>query len=178
MYLIIHLYCCICFGFLRFGGGPTCAPSSPFDRTPTPGLQDSDRDEAEDGRDGRARYASPRGKPAALAAPPAYSSCKKRQCRIYILRSIYIFFSTQTCTFQLLDTPWSQVSSLLPPGSCTQFLSRIGLINPTARRFFVECWIYTSTMVVNCAHRAVQAQAILDALFAPPARTSLSPSCY
>ena len=26
----------------------------------------------------------------------------------------------------LLDKPWSQVSSLLPPGSCLQFLSRIG----------------------------------------------------
>ena len=26
-----------------------------------------------------------------------------------------------TCTFQLLDKPWSQVSSLLPPGTCLQF---------------------------------------------------------
>ena len=26
-----------------------------------------------------------------------------------------------------------------PPGSCFQFLSRIGFSNPTARRFFVEC---------------------------------------
>ena len=159
MYLIIHLYCCLCFGFFG-GGGPTCAPSSPFDRTPTPGLQDSDRDEAEDGRDGRARYASPRGKPAALAAPPAYSSCKKRQCRIYILRSIYIFFSTQTCTFQLLDTPWSQVSSLLPPGSYLQFLSRIGVSNPTARRF--------SSSVANSRSRAFRKSYIERPPFSSP----------
>ena len=38
-------------------------------------------------------------------------------------------------SFQLLDKPWSQVSSLLPPGYCLQFLSRIGFSNPTARRF-------------------------------------------
>ena len=34
-----------------------------------------------------------------------------------------------TSTFQLLDEPWSQVSSLLPPGSCLHFLSRIGFNN-------------------------------------------------
>ena len=34
----------------------------------------------------------------------------------------------------LLDKPWSQVSSLLPPGTCLQFLSRIGFSIPTARR--------------------------------------------
>ena len=33
-----------------------------------------------------------------------------------------------------LDKLWSQVSSLLPPGTCLQFLSRIGLGFPTARR--------------------------------------------
>ena len=42
-------------------------------------------------------------------------------------------------TLQLLDKPSSQVSFLLPPGSCIQFLSRIGFSNPTARRFFIEC---------------------------------------
>ena len=31
------------------------------------------------------------------------------------------FFLSQTSTFQLLDKPWSQVSSLLPPGSCLQY---------------------------------------------------------
>ena len=34
---------------------------------------------------------------------------------------------------------WSHVSSLLPPGACLQFLSRIGSSNLTARRFFIEC---------------------------------------
>ena len=43
-------------------------------------------------------------------------------------------------TFQLLDKLWSQVSSLLPLGCCLQFLSRIGFSNPTARRFFIECY--------------------------------------
>ena len=41
--------------------------------------------------------------------------------------------------FQLLDKPWSQVSSLSSPNSCLHFLSRIGFSNPTARRFFIEC---------------------------------------
>ena len=50
-----------------------------------------------------------------------------------------VFFFLHTSTFQLLDKPWSQVSSRLPPGSCLQFLSRIGFSNPTARRFFIEC---------------------------------------
>ena len=31
------------------------------------------------------------------------------------------FFLAHTCIFQLLDKPWSQVSSLLPPGSCLHF---------------------------------------------------------
>ena len=34
----------------------------------------------------------------------------------------------------LLDKPWSQVSSLLPPGTYLQFLSHIGFTTPTARR--------------------------------------------
>ena len=46
---------------------------------------------------------------------------------------------SHTSTFQLPDKPWSQVLSPLPPGSCLQFLSRIGFSNPTARRFFIEC---------------------------------------
>ena len=50
---------------------------------------------------------------------------------------VVVYFFSQTSTFQLLDKPWSQVSSLLPPGSCLQFLSRIGFSNPTARRFFI-----------------------------------------
>ena len=46
----------------------------------------------------------------------------------------------------LLDKPWSQVSSLLPPGTCLQFLSRIGFSIPTARRF--------SSSVANSRSRA------------------------
>ena len=38
---------------------------------------------------------------------------------IYIY--VYIFFS-HTFAFQLLDKPWLQVLSLLPPGSCLQFI--------------------------------------------------------
>ena len=56
--------------------------------------------------------------------------------------AVIVFFSfccLHTSTFQLLDKPWSQVSSLLPPCSCLQFLSRRGFSNPTARRFFIEC---------------------------------------
>ena len=37
-------------------------------------------------------------------------------------------------TFQLLDKLWSRVSSL-PPGTCHEFLSRIGFSIPAARRF-------------------------------------------
>ena len=33
----------------------------------------------------------------------------------------FSFFFSHTFTFQLLDKPWSQLSSLLPPGSCLQF---------------------------------------------------------
>ena len=46
----------------------------------------------------------------------------------------FLFSFRLTFTFQLLDKLWSQVSSLLPPGMCLQFLSRIGLSIPTARR--------------------------------------------
>ena len=45
----------------------------------------------------------------------------------------------------LLDKPWSQVSSLLPPGT---FLSCIGLSIPTARRF--------SSNVANSRSRALR----------------------
>ena len=57
--------------------------------------------------------------------------------RHYIVSFFLLFFHTST--FQLLDKPWSQVSSLLPPGSCLPFLSRIGFNDPTARRFLLEC---------------------------------------
>ena len=54
-------------------------------------------------------------------------------------RHLFFFsFFSHTSTFQLLDKPWSQVSSLCPPGSCLQFSSRIGFSNPTARHFFID----------------------------------------
>ena len=43
---------------------------------------------------------------------------------ILLVRVVCFFFS-HTFTFQLLDKPWSPVSSLLPPGSRLQFSSRI-----------------------------------------------------
>ena len=46
----------------------------------------------------------------------------------------------------LLDKPWSQVSSLSPPGTCLQVLSRIGFSIPTVRRF--------SSNVANARSRA------------------------
>ena len=55
-----------------------------------------------------------------------------------LLNYLFIYlrvFNSNTCTFQLLDKTWSQVSFLLPAGSCLQFLSRIGSSNLTARRF-------------------------------------------
>ena len=51
-----------------------------------------------------------------------------------IMFFLFLFF-LRTFTFQLLATPWSQVPSLLPPGSRLHFLSRIGISNC---RFFVE----------------------------------------
>ena len=51
---------------------------------------------------------------------------------------VYLLFLFHTSTFQLLNKPWSQVSSLLSPGSCLQFLSRVGFSNHTARRFLIE----------------------------------------
>ena len=51
--------------------------------------------------------------------------------------TVYVFFHKSTC--QLLDKPWSQVSSFLSLGSCLQLVQRIGLINTTPRRFINEC---------------------------------------
>ena len=68
-----------------------------------------------------------------------------RQQRWFVPGACYdmiFFFFLHTFTFQLLDKPWSQVSSLLP-GSCLQFLSRIGFSYSTARRLFIECCLLT-----------------------------------
>ena len=56
----------------------------------------------------------------------------------------FLFFSL--LLFQLLDKLWSQVSALLPPGTCLQFLSCAGFSIPTARRF--------SSIVANSRFRA------------------------
>ena len=59
-----------------------------------------------------------------------YHSVGKRQPEIPALPNqptylylvlFFFFFFPHTSTFQLLDELWSQVSSLLPPGSCLQF---------------------------------------------------------
>ena len=70
---------------------------------------------------------------------PAGIVVKLKSERSIVFHLTGILFFSHTFTFQLLDKPWSQVSSLLPPGSCLQFLSRVGFSNPTARRFFFEC---------------------------------------
>ena len=61
----------------------------------------------------------------------------RRERRRNLAIFFFLFFS-HTFTFQLLDKPRSQVSPLLPPGSCLQVLSRIGFSNATARRFFIQ----------------------------------------
>ena len=60
--------------------------------------------------------------------------------------TFFFFFFYLNFSFQLLDKLWSQVSSLLPPGTCLQFLSRIGFSIPTTRRF--------SSNVANSRSRA------------------------
>ena len=50
---------------------------------------------------------------------------------VCVLMKDFFFFFSRTFTFRLLDMPWSQVSSLLLPGSCLHFLSRTGLSNLT-----------------------------------------------
>ena len=65
--------------------------------------------------------------------------------RQVVCSTVFFFFP---CTL-LLSSFWTSRghrSSLLPPGSCLQFLSRIGFSNPTARRF--------SSSVANSRPRA------------------------
>ena len=49
----------------------------------------------------------------------------------------FFFILNLTSTFQLLDRQWCQVSSLLRPGTCLLFLSRIGFSIHTARRMLL-----------------------------------------
>ena len=63
----------------------------------------------------------------------------------------FFFFFSHTFTFQLLldNKPWSQVSSLLAPGSCLQLLSCKGVSNPTPRPFFHREPIQHSVSITN-----------------------------
>ena len=83
-------------------------------------------------------------------------------------------FFSHTSTFQLLDKPWSQVSSLLPLGSCVQFLSRIGFSNPTARRFFHR--VSPPPAALCCQRPAGWAASLLDN--GQRALSYLSPSAH
>ena len=63
-------------------------------------------------------------------APPFFSIRTGNQPKANTLFFMHItLFFSHTFTFQLVDKPWSQVSFLFPPGSCLQFLSRIGFSN-------------------------------------------------
>ena len=79
--------------------------------------------------------------------------------RQYVYCTMRPFFSLFVCKFyfpaqliggfslsDLLDKPWSQVTSHLPPGTCLQFLSRVWFNIPTARR--------SSSNVANSRSRA------------------------
>ena len=68
-----------------------------------------------------------------------------QQTLLIILDVFFLFFFlTLTSTFQLLDKPWSQVSSLLPPGSCLQFSSRIGFQQFHCSSFFHRVFVANS----------------------------------
>ena len=60
----------------------------------------------------------------------------------------FFFLFSRTFTFQVLDNkPWSQVSSLLPPGSCLQLSSRIRRVQQSHcssifHRFFFFFFFY------------------------------------
>ena len=43
------------------------------------------------------------------------------------------------------------ILSDLSPGSCLQFLSRVGFSNPTARRFFIECLLLTHALALSAS---------------------------
>ena len=70
--------------------------------------------------------------------PKTTRKCVSFLCSVFVRAVVVVVVVVVFCltvAFQLLDKLWSQVSSLLPPGTCLQFLSRIGFSIPTARRF-------------------------------------------
>ena len=56
-----------------------------------------------------------------------------------------------TFTFQLLDKPWSQVSSLLLPGSCLQFLSRIDRVQQSHCSSIVHRMLLTHALALSAS---------------------------
>ena len=79
------------------------------------------------------------------------SLCRRRHLLFtYLFFYHHFYFPAQLVggftLSDLLGKPWSQVSSLLPPGTCLQLLSRIGFSIATARRF--------SSNVANSRSRA------------------------
>ena len=64
-----------------------------------------------------------------------YSYCLCTITFIFQLNSLEVFTLAN-----LLDKPWSQASSLLPPGACLYFYrASMGCSIPTARRFSSKC---------------------------------------
>ena len=71
---------------------------------------------------------------------PAIQTMKRsiQQLFYFVYFHHHFYFPAQLVDFtlsDLLDKPWSQASSLLPPGTFLLFLSRIGFSIPTTRRF-------------------------------------------
>ena len=73
---------------------------------------------------------------------------------------LYIFYSVDHFDFSaqlvggstlsdLLDKPWSQVSSVLPPGTCLQFSSRIGFSIPLLVDFHRMLLTYALALSAN-----------------------------
>ena len=79
----------------------------------------------------------PRNSGVARASDPGpLTKCPKSEPPTVFL-FIFLFFSTH-----LLSSFWTsrghRCRPFFPPGSCLQFLSRIGFSNATARRFFIR----------------------------------------
>ena len=107
---------------------------------------------------------------ASFTLPPYSAACfcfvvqpiRGATCVFYFIYFFdhYFYFPSQlvggfTLSDLLLDKPWSQVSSLLPPGTCLQFLSRIGFSIPTAARRF-------SWNVANSRSRAFRLSPVMQ----------------
>ena len=68
------------------------------------------------------------------------------------LFSLVVLSSVKAWRFtlsELLDKPWTQMSSLLPPGTCLHFYRTIGSSIPTARRFRSNVCYLTPALAVS-----------------------------